>query len=396
MSDYSKSPLDVLVANQAKGYIGLHLEQAVPLLDRDLNLLQDLIYATVRSVFARYIGNGIPEGADGFAIQASATPQDFVIKAAAAGPGTYMAGGVEVAIAADTDYISQNAIALTTPAASRTDIVYLDISFSEVDGTVDVDLNNSGDVGMETSVRVKPVWIVRVAEGAPMPGAPAGHVYTPLAQLSRTAGNNTITAGMITDLRQSRMTVSRLAQRLATMETLLLLPAFAPSPNQFTPKIGAPGTNVTLFGNVFNLQPVSVRFGGAAASIVGTPAANQIIVTVPNVAPQASTITVQTAGGTATSVDTFQIVPPAPTFNASPNQFTPKLGAPGINVTLLGNNFNAGAVKVLFGTTAAAIVGPPTAGQIVATVPNMAVGAVAITVQTGGGQVTSVDTFNVT
>jgi hypothetical protein len=396
MADYSKSPLDVLTANRAKGYIGLHIEQAAPLLDRDLNLLQDLIYATVRSVFTRYIGNGIPEGADGFAIQASATPQDFTIKATAAGPGTYMAGGIEVAIAADTDYISQNSTALTTPAAARTDIVYLDVSLAEIDGTTHADLNNSGDVGMETSVRVKPAWIVRVAEGTPMPAAPPGHVYTPLAQLNRTAGSNTITAGMITDLRQSRMTVSRLAQRIATMETLLLLPAFVPSPNQFTPKIGAPGTNVTLFGNVFNLQPVSVQFGAAVAQIAGTPTANQIQVAVPNVAPQASTITVQTAGGTATSVDTFQIVPPAPIFNASPNQFTPKLGAPGISVTLFGSNFNAGTVKVLFGTTATTLVGPPTASQIVATVPNMAVGAVAITVQTGGGQTTSVDTFNVT
>ena len=52
MSDYSTSPQDVLLANQQKGYVGLHIEQGVPLLDRDLNLLHDLISATMRSLIA--------------------------------------------------------------------------------------------------------------------------------------------------------------------------------------------------------------------------------------------------------------------------------------------------------------------------------------------------------
>src|SRR5215470_4019716 len=99
MSDYSRSPLELLMANQQKGYIGLHIEQGVPLLDRDLNLLHDLISATVRSVITRYIGNGIPAGADGFAIQALPAPQnsqDFRIAAAAGGAGSCLVGGIEV------------------------------------------------------------------------------------------------------------------------------------------------------------------------------------------------------------------------------------------------------------------------------------------------------------
>ncbi|MEI9971362.1 MAG: hypothetical protein WDO73_04500 [Ignavibacteriota bacterium] len=66
MSDYSIPPLDLLTANRQKGYVGLHIQQGVPVLDRDLNLLQDLITATVRSVITRYIGNGAPANADGF------------------------------------------------------------------------------------------------------------------------------------------------------------------------------------------------------------------------------------------------------------------------------------------------------------------------------------------
>src|ERR1039458_6358120 len=59
MSDYSTSPQEVLLANQQKGYVGLHIEQGVPLLDRDLNLLHDLISATIRSLIANYVGNGV-------------------------------------------------------------------------------------------------------------------------------------------------------------------------------------------------------------------------------------------------------------------------------------------------------------------------------------------------
>src|SRR5262249_37072997 len=96
MSDYSVSPLDLLVANQQKGYVGLHIEQGVPLLDRDLNLLHDLIAATVRSVVTRYIGNGIAAGADGFAITAlpaGQNSQNFRIAAAGANPGSCLVGG---------------------------------------------------------------------------------------------------------------------------------------------------------------------------------------------------------------------------------------------------------------------------------------------------------------
>ena len=57
MADFSQSPLDLLLTNQQKGYVGIHIEQGVPILDRDLNLLHDLVAATVRAVITRYIGN---------------------------------------------------------------------------------------------------------------------------------------------------------------------------------------------------------------------------------------------------------------------------------------------------------------------------------------------------
>jgi IPT/TIG domain len=406
MSDYSKSPLDVLVANQLKGYVGLHLEQGVPILDRDLNLLHDLINATVRSVFTRYIGNGSASGADGFAIQALAVPapQDFVIAAGAGGPGTCLVGGIEVTIPANTTYKAQAGVpALTPPTVAqpdpRTDIVYLDVSVTEIDSTIDSDLNNSTDVGMETSVRLKPVWVALVAEGIAVPATPAGHAYYPIAQFARPRGSDTISAAMITDLRQSHLTMSAIERRLASVEKLLLLPGFVPPPNEFNPKFGTPGTQVTLFGNNLSLGAVSVLFGATQATLAAPPTPSQIIVNVPAMAAVPSPgakITVQTAGGSVTSISGFIVMqPPAPGFAASPNQFNPKFGPVGTQVTLAGTNFNIAPVSVLFGSTAGTIVGTPTASQIVVNspaVPGSPI-SVPITVQTGGGSVVSVDKF---
>jgi len=406
MSDYSKSPLNFLLANQQKGYVGLHIEQGVPLLDRDLNLLHDLITATVRSVVTRHIGNGIATGADGFAIQAMPAgqqSQDFRIAAAAAGPGTCLVGGIEVVIpAGGTTYKAQAGLpALTTPSAAqpdpRVDIAYLDVFLDEVDGTADPELNNSFDVGMQTSVRIKPGWVVRVAEGIPPPTAPAGHVFYPLAQLQRPRGSDTIDQRMITDLRQTRLTVSEMAQRLALLEQLLLKPEFAPPGSQFSRPFGGPGASIILFGSHLDLGTVSVRFGMTVATIVGSPTPSQITVTVPSASPGPVKITVQTGGGSVTSHDDFLVLPPPPDFAASPHQFNPTKGpATTTNVTLFGSNFNFGPVSVRFGATVAVIVGTPTATQIVATVPAIAAGLVKITVQNPGGFKTSDDSFEVT
>jgi peptide/nickel transport system substrate-binding protein len=85
--------------------------------------------------------------------------------------------------------------------------------------------------------------------------------------------------------------------------------------------------------------------------------------------------------------------PPAPIFNPSPNQFFPKSGKPGDTVTLMGNYLNVGTVSVRFGTVNATLVGSPTATQIVIKVPTISRGNLPITVQTGGGTVTSTDLF---
>jgi len=400
MGDFSQSPLDVLLSNRSKGYIGLHIEQGVPILDRDLNLLHDLISASVREIVARYVGDGTLVGSEGFAITEAAPANDFIVGAGPS-PGTALVGGIEITISADTNYNAQEGIpSLITPDATqpdpRVDLVYLDVWLREVGGDEDADLLNSADVGMETSVRQGVEWLVRVAEGVPIPPPANGHAHYALARLTRPRNQPQIKADMITDLREPMAPLTDVERRIRALETFLLLPAFASSPNQFNPKFGMPGANITLFGRNFSVGAVAVRFGTTAATVVGTPTNSQIVARVPKMAAGPTKITVETSGGTATSDDDFTVLaPPAPAFNASPNQFNPKFGAAGSNVTLFGTNFDVAPVTVRFGTTSAAIVGTPTATQIVATVPAMSTGPTTITVQTGGGSVASSDTFTV-
>ncbi|MFJ9036652.1 IPT/TIG domain-containing protein [Streptomyces sp. NPDC102406] len=415
MADYSQSPLELLLANQQKGYVGIHVEQGVPVLDRDLNLLQDLISATVRAVISRYVGNGAAAGANGFAVQALPTGQngqDFLIAAGdAGGPGSALVGGVEVVIPAAVTYRSQPGLpALTAPTAAqpdpRTDTVYLDVSLAEVDGTVDAELNNSRDVGVQTSVRLKPVWVVRVSEGDAVPAPPSGHSFYPLASLLRPRGVATLEAAMIGDLRQRRLTVSDMERRMSLMERTLLLPAFtAPAPGQpqFVPKSGVIGQPITLNGSNFAVAPVTVRFGDLPAKIVGGASSTQVVARVPGgLTPggvsAAVRITVSNLGGAVISDDTFT-ADPAPAFAEPTTQFSPGNGTPGTQVTLNGFNFNAAGTQVRFAAVAATVVGVPTATRMVVQVPAGLVPAgstnadVKITVTNPAGSIVSDDPF---
>ena len=331
MGNFSKTPNTVLQASLNKNYVGVYIEQGVPVLDRDLNLMQDLITRTLRSVLSRFIGDCVTSGSAGFAIQAlpdALSSNNFRILA-----GSALVNGIDVTNAANLNYTDQPGVpALTTPQAglplpdtsiaqspqpaatfaalpvpentTRTDSVYLDVSLAEVSGTQDADLLNSGDVGLQTSVRQKVVSVVRVAEGSistPLPAA--GHTHFPLARLVRVIGEPRIQAGMITDLRKQIFSLGQVDEFLR----ILITPTFAATPNQFNPKLGAAGTNVTLFGNNFNIGAVSVRFGNTLANIVGTPTATQILATVPTMPTGQVRITVQTGGGSVTSIDNFSV-----------------------------------------------------------------------------------------
>ncbi|MEU1390943.1 MULTISPECIES: hypothetical protein [unclassified Nonomuraea] len=144
----------------------------------------------MRSIVSNYVGDGISVGSKVFEIRsirpeaeqpASESNNDFWILAGKSVSDTCLVGGVEVRNFTKLKYSSQKLPELTTPDREqgpiREDVVYPDVSMSTVDGSTDKDLLNRGDIGTQTSVRLRPSWVVRVAEGSLEPPAQAlsGH-----------------------------------------------------------------------------------------------------------------------------------------------------------------------------------------------------------------------------
>jgi hypothetical protein len=170
----------------AKGYVGIRLQQGVPLLDRDWNELEDIRRYEMMSLRKNYVGNGSPD--DGFRI-AAADPasSDFKIMA-----GRCLVDGFEAVnkpSAQDHIFYSEQpaAPALTVPADPtdpRVDTAYLDVWIEEVRSAGGSDpLQNPQDLGVETCVRHKLNWIVRVDEGKAGYTPEDFHRYYPIAEI---------------------------------------------------------------------------------------------------------------------------------------------------------------------------------------------------------------------
>ncbi|MEU1668418.1 IPT/TIG domain-containing protein [Streptomyces sparsogenes] len=412
MGDYSKSPEALLRENRGKGYVGIHVEQGVPILDRDLNLLQDLLAATVREVFTRYIGNGTAQGDDGFRIEAlpaqdagvQAAENDFRITPGTADAGTCLVSGVEVRITEPITYKGQGlGKDLTTPTEDRKDLVYLDVTLVEEDANVYAELLNSDDVGVQTSVRIKPTWAVRVHEGhTTVPDPPEdGHAFHSLALLTRPKGKKIIEPSDIEDLRTRRLTVSDLESRLSRLEQMVAVPAFTPDiAAEFMPRSGAVGQAIVINGKRFDVGTVEVLFGDQRAPIVTGPSANKLVALVPETlalegAPRTVRVSVRNEFGTATAGPMFTVTL-QPAFDDQ--QFEPRRGVPNTLVFLSGFNFAVGTPRVFFNGKEAGTVSI-SSRHIEAKVPAGLVPAgedsiaVRISVRTEAGEATSNDLF---
>ena len=224
MGNFSKDPFDELRRSREQGYVGLHVEQGVPLLDRDLNLLADLVSSTTREILARHLGDGVAERDDAFAIEGMPAENDLRI-AAPPGGGACLVGGVQVTIDAPRTYAGQSDVPLlTTPDRDRSDVAYLDVWVEEVDASADAALANDADIAMQTSVRLRPAWRVRVAEDARQtPEAEIGHATCLLARLERPQGESVIRDEMIVDLRRTGLHLADLARRIDRIEEMLFV-----------------------------------------------------------------------------------------------------------------------------------------------------------------------------
>jgi hypothetical protein len=205
-----------------KGYVGVRLQQGVPLVDADWNELNDVVRQELYNGLGM-LSSGIsaPNSSNfGFVVLAGffnlpVNPNDFYVF-----PGQALVGGrpLNMPLTSTADVIryttqpwvnparaSQDGVAvippLTTPATNRTDLVYLDVWEREVNSAEDSNLINPV-IGVETCVRLKREVAIRVVEGGTsIPAAPVGHTFMPLALLNRLAGQAQIASDQIRDIR---------------------------------------------------------------------------------------------------------------------------------------------------------------------------------------------------
>lgn len=210
--DFSNNGVDTF--DPLKQYIGIRLQQGVPLLDRDWNELEDIRRYFERSLGADYLGDGSPT-TDGFQVTPPAfnAPNDVVISA-----GRLMAGGLNLWNPADLLFSEQGARApLPISAQASTLTLYVQPGILRIDQTGDPALANTQDVNIETCLRDKLTWQVSVIPaGNPLP---AGAVT--LAQLSLPANGGQIAATMITDLRRPLLNLGATVNRVTAVELRL-------------------------------------------------------------------------------------------------------------------------------------------------------------------------------
>ncbi|MBP1468721.1 tail fiber domain-containing protein [Candidatus Chloroploca sp. M-50] len=185
------------------------------------------------SIFMEAINSATRNPADpdpGIVVSAAiSAANDFVIKGGdgtPSGAGRCLVDGWDVINESSLTYTAQPLYNNSTRAAlwgvdpllplnaasNRTDLVYLDVWEREVVGDDDRAHMINPVIGIETCVRIKREWVVRVAEGVaedtkaiPQNLRRAHHAYYPLARLHRKAGQAGI--GEIDDLRRTELGV---------------------------------------------------------------------------------------------------------------------------------------------------------------------------------------------
>jgi hypothetical protein len=203
MGNFSRNTFDPL-----KNYVGVRLQQGVPVLDADWNELNDVARQELYDTFSATFTDGIQPGGFDFEVGRSEAPNDFEVLAGAAliqGRLARVRKNLRYSTQPWTDpkRAARDGVAVIPPltippgppegAPPRIDIVYLDVWDREVGSDEDADLINPA-IGVETCVRLKREAAVRVAEGTEtVPAAPAGHAFLPLALLRRPGNQAQIT-----------------------------------------------------------------------------------------------------------------------------------------------------------------------------------------------------------
>ena len=223
-------------------FVSVRLQQGVPVVDADWNERDDIRRFELRAYLKWFVGDGVPEGSDGFRILALPAPaaNDFVVSAgvppAPGGEtalntglrhfGRCLVDGLEAAIETDTDYRAQP-LHDATPTAPAEAALRGTVTIPELpllDGTVTVYLDVWErlvrpeedpslifvDIGTESCARLRQEWTVRARIGTAIPVSgdadfEAGHSYYGLAQIARVAADPVVFPSQITDIRERRL-----------------------------------------------------------------------------------------------------------------------------------------------------------------------------------------------
>lgn len=188
-------------------YVGLALQQGVPLLDADWNDSYEIRQRELELLVRDVIGNGVPGVGQGFRIDAVEQANDFAILAGLLILDGWQVINPKLILYSQLPRFEGGGTDLSTPSGNRSDIVYLDVMEEEVTAygsNADERLVNE-TIGIETATRIERRWTVRVAENHTDFGALAlnepGHKYYPLARLKRNSSDH-VEAPMIEDLRR--------------------------------------------------------------------------------------------------------------------------------------------------------------------------------------------------
>jgi hypothetical protein len=218
-----------------KRYVGVRLQQGVPIVDADWNELEDVRKFEVQAFLKWFVRDGVPDGNDGFRIVGAGLTNDFVIGSGISGTpdglrnvGRCLMDGRDVIIKEDINFTAQplhtdqpgsadlalklgvpQIAAMTVPNAAGTVVAYLDVWEWLVTSVEDPGLVLPG-LGVETCVRIKREWVVRVRDGALAPSRGdadflADHSYYALATITRRAGDPNINPDDVAEQREQRL-----------------------------------------------------------------------------------------------------------------------------------------------------------------------------------------------
>ncbi|MEV0644206.1 DUF6519 domain-containing protein [Phytomonospora sp. NPDC050363] len=222
--------------NPLLAHVNVRLQQGVSIVDADVNTLDDIRKFELRAFLKWFVGDGVPDGNDGYQITGGLS-NGFTIRAGTQGPpgalppveaalrqvGRYIVDGLDVIIPADIAFTAQPlhtgqpgaaalaaklgvpvVAALATPATDHRVLVELDVWERLVTPDEDPSLVHAG-LGVETCARTRREWVVRAhPESSPGPRLP-GHSYSTIAHINRFTGVDVIADGHITDRRQRRL-----------------------------------------------------------------------------------------------------------------------------------------------------------------------------------------------